>query len=283
VKFPTNESPHAPTAARVQSESGAHWYRANGEACYEVRAADGKRMRKTTLADARKLGLFPSVTTILSDVLAKPQLIAWIVEQACLAVVTTPKREGEETDAFIKRVLQIEKQQDAERDAAAAFGTLVHAALENALLAGAREAAADCDERVKLCANAVLALPLLAGRVVATERSIVGEGYAGKYDLEMSNEEPFLDLIDFKTAKTMPKTESWDEHHLQLAAYAQARAQQGGLGNKRIRCWNIYISTREPGIVLPIENDDWQTTYSEGFAPLVKHWQWRKQYNPRRK
>ena len=268
------------TAARVQQSDSAHWYYADdGRPCYEVPTADGKRMRATTIADARKLHLLPSVTTILKE-LAKPQLIAYIVESAVLAAVTTPRKESETTDAFIHRVLQVEKQQDAERDAAAAFGTLVHNELENALKAGLRAIAAGSDARVATCVNAVLALPLLQGRVVATESCVTGPGYAGKYDLEMDNCDEFLDLVDFKTAKTMPTDKSWDDHCLQLAAYAYARSLRGGLGSKRIRTHNIYISTKEPGVVKAIENPGGEAAYEECFAPLVKVWQYRKQYRP---
>ena len=263
----------------MQSSESAHWYTQSGDPAYEQPSADGKRMVKTTLAHARKLSLLPSVTTILSE-LAKPQLVSWLVEQAVLAAVTTPRKDGETTDAFIHRVLQVEKQQDAERDAAAAFGTSVHNALESALKAGLRAIAPGSDARVATCVNAVLALPLLQGRVVATEQCVTGPGYAGKYDLEMDNCEEFLDLVDFKTAKTMPTDKSWDDHQLQLAAYAHARSLRGNLGSKRIRTHNIYISTKEPGVVVPIENIGWEAAYEECFAPLCKVWQYRKSYRP---
>ena len=267
------------TAARVQPSESAHWYTQAGEPAYEQPSRDGKKMVKTTLAHARKLSLLPSVTTILSE-LAKPQLTSWLIEQACLAVLTTPRKDGETTDSFVNRVLQVEKQQDAERDAAAAFGTTVHNELENALKAGLRAWATGSDARVATCVNAVLALPLLQGRVVATESCVTGPGYAGKYDLEMDNCDEFLDLVDFKTAKTMPTDKSWDDHCLQLAAYAYARSLRGGLGSKRIRTHNIYISTKEPGVVKAIENPGWEAAYEECFAPLVKVWQYRKQYRP---
>ena len=267
------------TAARVQPSESAHWYTQAGEPAYEQPSADGKRMVKTTLAHARKLHLLPSVTTVLSE-LAKPQLVSWLIEQAVLAAVTTPRKEGETTDAFIHRVLQVEKQQDAERDAAAAFGTTVHNELENALKAGLRAIATGSDARVSTCVNAVLTLPLLQGRVVATESCVTGPGYAGKYDLEMDNCDEFLDLVDFKTSKSVPKDTSYDDHQLQLAAYAHARSLRGNLGEKRIRTHNIYISTREPGVVKAIENPGWEAAYEECFAPLVKVWQFRKQYRP---
>src|SRR5436190_23373532 len=47
----------------------------------------------STLRDARKLGLLPSVTNILG-VITKPELTAWLQEQAVLAALTLPRLEG---------------------------------------------------------------------------------------------------------------------------------------------------------------------------------------------
>lgn len=80
----------------ISRERLGHWYRwieseNRAEACYEVPYADpSKGMRPTTLADAKKLGLFPSPTTVL-QVLAKPGLTAWLQEQAVLASLTLPR------------------------------------------------------------------------------------------------------------------------------------------------------------------------------------------------
>jgi len=49
--------------------------------------------RPTTLRDARKLGLLPSVTNIL-NVIAKPELTAWLQEQAVMAALTLPRNAG---------------------------------------------------------------------------------------------------------------------------------------------------------------------------------------------
>lgn len=78
----------------VPRESASHWYFPDGSPLHEVERADGKGTRPTNLRDARKLGLYPSVTNILS-VLAKPGLNAWKQEQAILAALTLPRRSGE--------------------------------------------------------------------------------------------------------------------------------------------------------------------------------------------
>ena len=56
---------------KFKSESG-HWYTQEGEPMYTIVGANGKE-RNTTLRDAKKEGLVPSVTTIMS-MMAKPAL-----------------------------------------------------------------------------------------------------------------------------------------------------------------------------------------------------------------
>ena len=55
---------------------------------------DGEGTRATTLADARKLGLLPSVTSIIG-VLDKPALSNWKMDRAALAAVANPKQPDE--------------------------------------------------------------------------------------------------------------------------------------------------------------------------------------------
>ena len=56
---------------KFTSESG-HWYTQEGEPMYTIIGANGKE-RNTTLRDAKKENLVPSVTTILG-MIAKPSL-----------------------------------------------------------------------------------------------------------------------------------------------------------------------------------------------------------------
>lgn len=93
---------------------------------HEVARADGKGTRPTNLRDARKLGLYPSVTNVLS-VLARPGLDAWKQEQAILAALTLPRRNGETVDEFARRVVADMSQQV--RDAAD-LGSAIHRAIE---------------------------------------------------------------------------------------------------------------------------------------------------------
>lgn len=259
------------TAARPISSEGSHWYTIDGKPAYEVPYADPKKgFRPTTLADARKLGLLPSVTTILR-ILHKQSLVDWLIEQSCLAVLTTPKKEGEDLDAFVHRVLHQEKVQDQESQAARDRGTVIHAALEDLFLGNTVDS-----ELLPWVQPAAEAIRAYGGRY-EPELVVIGPGYAGKLDLKLETDNTIW-LWDWKTTKKLPERGAWPEHRLQLSAYAYALAS---IGMPQIGTGNVYISTVEPGKFVVCEHtESWLETYTYGFEPLLKHWQWANNYRP---
>jgi hypothetical protein len=254
------------TASNVRKTESSHWYTRDGKPCYEIEKKDGSGLRPTTLADARKLNLLPSVTTILS-VLDKPNLTSWKIEQAVNAVLTTPRSNGEALDAFVQRVLQQERQQDDESKKAMQLGTDVHNALELHLQGK------PYPEHLRAYVAPVMSLPVMKGIVISTEQIVVGDRYAGRTDLIIDNGN-VINFIDFKTAKKLPEKGSWDDHKLQLSAYIKAWI--GNTGGTPIRSNNIYISTSEAGKCVCFDNGDWEVDYNEGFKPVVTHWYWKK-------
>jgi len=257
------------TAAKPRSSEASHYYYPSGQPCYEVPYADPRKgMRPTSLADARKLGLLPSVTTILR-VLDKPALTAWLIEQACLAVLTSPRNPNEELDAFVERILHTERVQDQEVTIARDRGTEIHAAMEAAW------ANLPYDPEllpwIQSAHNAIAAY----GKTVAVEKIVVGLGYAGRVDLIQEGNE--LWIWDYKSTSKLPTRGAWPEHALQAAGYAAAL---GNIGDKRIRTGNVYISTVEQGKFVVCEHGDWTETYEEGFKPLVQVWQHLNHYKP---
>lgn len=269
------------TAARVHTErKDASWYTTKGEPIYEIPKADGKGTRAPTLADAKKRGdLLPRVTTILNQ-LDKPALNDWKVEQGVLAVLTTPRQPGEADDAFVHRVLHVERVQDQEAASARDKGTAIHGALQ-AYFNG-EEVPADMRPWIMPAAQAVAA----RGERVASEKVLVGNGYAGRTDLILEAPDHFL-ILDFKTTKKLPEKGSWFEHVLQLAAYAAAfhslmvEAATTAGECKAIRTANVYISTIEQGKFVVWENEpDWSRAYLQAFQSLVSLWQYQTNYQP---
>lgn len=256
-------------AKALRETASAHWYDTDGQPHHFVEKKDGSGSRPATLGDARKNNWLPGVSTVLK-VLAKPALTSWLIEQACMAVLTSPRVKGEPLDAFVTRVLGADREQDQESRKARDLGTEIHDGIEAAL----------CDHlyapHLGAYIEPVLDLLPTIGRVMFTERVLVGNGYAGRTDVGLEGD--VITLVDFKSCKNIPK-ECWPEHRLQLSAYAKAL---GNTGDKRIETANLYISTSNPGEVKLCHNPDWKTTFEDGFKPLLQHWNWANNYWPQR-
>lgn len=272
----------------IQSES-CHWYFKDGRPCYEVKAKSKEGMRPATLRDARELNLLPSVTTILK-VLDKYALDRWKIEQAVLACLTTPRKDGEELDQFVNRVMKVEEVQNQEARQAADIGTDIHAAIEMACLG------LDWDRKWEPYVVPVLKELDKLGTYLDAEKNVTNNvlGYAGKLDWVGFNKQ-WLTITDFKTCNTIPEKESWPEHKLQLSGYGRGWIETNAISHNtdkpeykmygsayasNVRTANIYISKKEPGKIATFIHIDWQDTFSNGFLPLVKYWQWANNYKP---
>lgn len=109
----------------MRSESG-RWYDTTTKQCVlEIPAKKGGT-KKPNIADAVKLGLVKSVTTVKS-VLASPALEAWKTKQILLSALTMPRPSGMSDADFIDKIFD---ESDQIRDEAAAEGKDYHAAAE---------------------------------------------------------------------------------------------------------------------------------------------------------
>ncbi len=265
------------TVARPHANDAAHWYHVDGKPCYEMpNKSKPGQTRATTLKDARALNLLPSVTTILK-VLDKPGLNRWLVEQAVLAVKTSPQLPGESLDAFIDRILNQERVQDQERDIAAKRGVAIHNALEMLCQGQGEFVEPDIAPWVRPAYEAIAA----KGAVAATERILVGRGYAGRTDIILECAD-WWEVLDYKSTKGLPEKGAWPEHRLQLAAYAKAFLDKlpDTCNKRRVRVANMYISTVECGKFAVWETEEWFETYERGFSPLLTYWQFATGHQP---
>lgn len=231
-------------------------------------------MKVPNLADARKLNLFPSVTTILK-ILHKPELQNWIVEQAVLAVLTTPRLKDEPDDAYVHRVLHVEKVQDQERDVAADKGKAIHEAIEDYFLGKGFDR-----KWQPWIEPACLALAKYGERVTS-EIPIACDGFAGRLDLVQRTGDAWW-IWDYKASKTLPDPEkggAWKDHRLQLAAYAFAwwKTLQPQAPIQSVRVANVYISTVECGKFVICEHGDWWPAWL-AFDHAMMVWRWQNNY-----
>jgi hypothetical protein len=247
------------------SESG-HWYRRDGTPMYDVPAAKGG-MRACTLKDARKLGLYPGVTTIIRCA-AAPGLERWKIEQAILAALTLPRIEGESSDQLLSRI-----RNDADEQARKARerGTEIHAAVQ-----GHFEGAPPAEELWPHVQGVRDTLRANCGEQPwSTERACAHPlGFGTKVDLSATEI-----VLDFKgsdfTRETMARLETWDEHHMQLAAGRAA------LGQPTARCAIVYISRTVPGLCRLIDVDESDLVRGwDMFRGLLNYWQAKNSYWP---
>jgi hypothetical protein len=266
----------------VPRESASHWYFPDGTPLHEVPRADGKGQRPTSLRDARKLGLFPSVTNVLS-ILAKPGLDAWKQEQAILAALTLPRSEEETLDDFAKRVLV---DMTSEVGRAADLGSAVHAAIEG--YAKGRWLPEDKGvARLFEPARQWFDKEVLAVHSVEIATAHLEWGYAGRVDLVAtlrSTGRPTV--IDFKTQKTRRDKDGsfkpilHDTWPLQLEAYRMALASRDkGLADAAIA--SVVIGSTDPvPVVVKVWDDADKDGYFRAFLAARDLWVWQKNYCP---
>ncbi len=255
----------------LASES-AHFYDTQGRPVYEVPYADpSKGMRPTTLADARKLFLAPSVTKVCG-IAAKPGLEIWKATQILEASLTLPIQQGETVDAYALRVVEDAK---AQGQKAMDKGKELHSAIEDyirgqdSLLWGRH-----CEKTWSTLFQ--YGIELHNGK---SEHSFYHElGFGGKVDWHTD------DIVcDFKTkdkltevvkGKVKDKKLAWPENCEQLAAYS--RGLHHGFDKRII---NVFIGVED----CEIRIHEWNRQYYENgwavFQALLKVWQIRNNYN----
>ncbi len=208
---------------RELTGDGGHWYYPDGRPLHTVPKKDGSGDRNTTKADARKLGLYPSVTAI-TKIVANPSLDRWKQNQMLNACVNCPIESGEKVEHYEAKMRESAQRKMVD---ARAFGSLFHSAIDELNTTGY------LDERYEEVRPFVKHY-LEWSRdnrvsIVDTEFVCVNQqlGYAGQVDgLAIVNGK--LTLLDYKTqdvkkdAKGRHKPNFYNSWAWQLAAYAKA-------------------------------------------------------------
>jgi hypothetical protein len=259
---------------QVQS---SHWYRADGTPCHRLPTAAGDGLRPTTLKDARRLGLFPSVTAILG-IFAKPQLDTWKLRQVALASMRLERTDGESDTYFADRIIEAAFQQVED---AADLGSRIHEALEQHF-----EGVAVPEDL------AIYTQPVFAWReakqleFVERERALVNHdhGFAGTMDVACVSPSGGIGVIDFKTRKTKPgqAVTPYDGQAMQIAAYGATYWGEANL--PRLFGANVFISTTEPGrIEVCTYTPALLMAEWSAFRQACALWRHLKRYDPRGK
>ena len=250
------------TEARITQNDASHWYTKDGQSVHFTLSKSTGNMRPTTLRDAKKHNYYPSVTSV-QKIVAKPSLTSYLVEQACLAVLTAPLRPGESIDAHVKRVLKDERQQDEHKNAAAEMGTRIHADIE---------AGVTTQHTV-----GVLGWLESIGAVATQKEQVVTSplGYAGTCDW-IGTTANGATIIDWKTTSNLPNNGPWPEHEEQVAAYAATRNEWPSVTG-----YVCYISTSNPGEYIAHKIDSKRLVDCfEAFKHTLALWKHRNNYQP---
>jgi hypothetical protein len=242
-----------------QQDTG-HWYTKDGAPAYTIEGKTG--VRNTTLRDARKLGLLPSVTTI-NGMLSKAGLDTWKQQQVLLAALTLPRQPDEPEADWLARVMQDSKATGRE---AAERGTAIHAIIESyfdQVYMPEKPAYLDKIDKVLLDA--------FGSQLWLSEKSFGHHlGYGGKCDLMANpvNGKGNGFVVDFKTKDAdLDKVDVYFEHEMQLAAYRE------GLGVPNARCAIVFVNgTTNQVKLIEVEEQKLQNGW-ECFQHLLRVYQ----------
>lgn len=257
----------------IKARSASHWYHPDGSPCYEVAMATKDGMRPTNIKDARKLGLYPSVTTLQAEI-NKEMLNAWRVDQGILAALANPvPLPGETHDDHMRRIAIAS---DSVVDEARKRGVLIHEAVERFINYG---------EETQDTVIRPLVQPYYdwhrknVEKVYYCEKPVVhsGVGYAGKLDAKLGIVGRGICITDFKSRKraSTGKYLVYDENGEQLVAYREADARTD---QRADHCVSIIINSQEPDLHLHEWPEEQCARFWEAFQLLVKRWQILKQY-----
>jgi hypothetical protein len=240
--------------------------------------ANGKGERDTTLRDARKLNLVPSVTTILglinqdglnrwklNEVLEATMVLPWDIQKTYPGITSKNKLYIELVKLWKYKIVELSKKKGKE---AANIGDQIHNALEQYYLGGGLHP--DFEE---YCRPVIDLIHSKFGNLEWVPEASFSHplGFGGKCDLHMQpcGEFPHGVIIDFKTksAEDFSKVKAYDEQCQQLVAYRE------GFNIPKAECYNLFISNKQPGALLLHKWTEEQCQKAwKCFSYLVEYW-----------
>lgn len=246
-----------------------HFYDTDGNPAYEVPNKSKGGMRPTTIRDARALNLTPSVTTIL-NILDRPGLNIWLQDRVLESALTMTRNPGEPDKAFIARIKHDSKELSTlARDE----GSRIHDSLESVF----KERVVD-RQYLQLCEKVKASVCEYFGTQdgwIAETSFSHSMGFGGKADL---NNKTINVVADFKTkeefkldAKGNISKMAYDEHCIQLAAYAQ------GLNMGNARLVNIFVDYAGNTVFHEWGKDEITRAWNM-FVLILKLWKLAKNY-----
>lgn len=258
----------------IQRNSESHFYAYCQETgtftpCYDTPKKTAGGMRAVTLKDAKEKGLCVGISTI-ANMLPKPALTNWRIEQAIVAAVTLPRKPDESLDEFCLRVVT---DAEAQSNKAKEFGTRIHDGIEKIL----RGVGIDTDLE-----------PWLSGfRKWADEwitniyglEQIVGDpalGVAGRLDIQCGLKDIGRTIIDVKTQGVKKAPVFYKEWAIQLSGYRHCLWRE--LQDQDFQILSLIVDTNALG---PAHWCLWPDhDYFAVFQHCLALWIYQNDFNP---
>lgn len=280
----------------------SHWYTSAAEPMHEMpneaarKRGDANATRETTLRDARKLQLNPSVTTVTKIIDKGEMLLEWLVKQALYSAAVHPDgwpqfeldengMLSEKHPGFLawagycrgdsKRQVQIK----AER------GTILHD-----MMMKANKAPDSVEPQYLAHVDGMMAMleRTFGKREWICEQCFAHRsGFGGSIDLRakavgIKGEPNYLRpiILDYKFKDFGPDREAsyfvYDEHKMQLGGYSI------GVDEPDAKLYNAFGSISDPGLVLLHEHSDADADHGRAmFRAALAFWQAKHQYIPK--
>lgn len=252
---------------------GEHWYTRTGEPRYDANKKD-----------ARRLGLYPSVTTV-AKMIRNYGLDKWIKQQQYLAAETVKRLEGEDNaDWFVRCDEEAEKVSSE----AAVRGSLFHDTIE-AHLHEMKKAQSVKTEYVwpddirpwqhhfETYADQHIASLWDVERCLASDRL----GAAGKCDLIYSDRDLGFAISDWKSQNVKKRPSFYDSWVWQLAAYRMMVGEISG-ENGLPQCVSVVINANEPSpFVRKVWSDEMVLWGERVITTIFELWRLVEKFDPR--
>jgi hypothetical protein len=243
------------------------------ESVEQVKSADGKKMVSVTLTQARKHGLLPRTTSIISE-LTSYQIVEYQKEQCIRAAVAYPPDHPlDEEEAMVSYLKLIKAKADEFKNFTATRGKEIHGAVSKWL-----EGGGDSEDPViqAIIRRLTEWLRSIGATEVKTEVSLGGRkfGFAGTPDMVIETPAGRI-LADLKTTSFKSFKKPYESWMLQLGGYHILTESEPGTKLVQV------VADREYGDVRILDYDE-PERWRDAFRHLFEMWTLLKGYDPRK-
>lgn len=272
----------------------SHWYTQAGEPMHHFpneaarKRGEVNAVRETTLRDARKHNLFPSVTTVGKVIDKGEMLLEWTVRQALFSALIHPDgfpkvaigpdgSVSEDDPEFRRWAAECRADAKLQVNVKAERGSILHDAMMRAhhnYDSIEPQYHAHVDAMMEMLRRNFGERQWIAEKTFSCE-----EGFGGSIDLQTCDDDDDPIILDYKFKDFGEDKRAdyfvYDEHKMQLGGYSI------GTRKRKARLFNAFGSISNPGLVLlhPHTVEDAEHG-REMFMAALRFWQAKHKFKP---